>query len=556
MVKKWGLCIAITLIMGGAIQAEEVSLVSTVSQSKVPQNQAFVLTLTVNGAAGDLYPHITIPDLQSDFTIVSTSQSSAFTMVNGVSSRSRSYRYRLMPKKAGIFIIDAFSIDHEGITASTQPIRLVVVEAAATGSPQVPTPIQTRPSPKPTNSSVFLEASVSASDIFMGEQVTYSVKLYRRIALWSSIAIDQDDITDVWQVNNPVKPESIVQKGGQRYYELELVNRTIRPLGVGEQVIPPVTARFVLDPFAGDYRIQSDSVTITVRPLPEPKPPSFTGAIGQYTMTVITPNGLSDSQTFQMTVILSSDQPGAVSPPVIPDTVDYRVLSVPNTTGTADDPNRHAFDYVIIPNKPGVLTIPPIVFSYFSKDSMAYTTIQSQPFTLSVSDDAFQNDPAIERVTDIHFLMDPTYAVRLRALMSDDRYGIWGLSGYALAAGLWVVYGMWRRFAYQKPTMAAKRRAVLRRIQQLDHSGSIADMQAVFLDTLIVFAGYTQAVIAIRSVQQCLTQAGVSEALIASACQWIKNAQLVQFSKEKSLNYSFLDSVKRILYDIIEEVNR
>ena len=73
--------------------------------------------------------------------------------------------------------------------------------------------------------SIFLENSISTTNIFLGESIDYSVKLYRRVSLWSSISIEQDDIQGVWQNSFDVRPERVVRKNGQRYYELELLKR-------------------------------------------------------------------------------------------------------------------------------------------------------------------------------------------------------------------------------------------------------------------------------------------------------------------------------------------
>ena len=52
----------------------------------------------------------------------------------------------------------------------------------------------------------FLENSISTTNIFLGESIDYSVKLYRRVSLWSSISIEQDDIQGVWQNSFDVRP--------------------------------------------------------------------------------------------------------------------------------------------------------------------------------------------------------------------------------------------------------------------------------------------------------------------------------------------------------------
>ena len=179
---------------------------STVSKSKIYQNETVILTLSVNGADKDLYKEIVRPKLDQQFTIISTSQSSSFSFVNGVANRSREYRYTLRPIKPGIFIIDPFNVNYKGKAYSTKPIRMVVrkgqTQRANQGQPSTvrsqPTVTRRRMAPQQQRrnrtKSIFLENSISTTNIFLGESIDYSVKLYRRVSLWSSISIEQDDI--------------------------------------------------------------------------------------------------------------------------------------------------------------------------------------------------------------------------------------------------------------------------------------------------------------------------------------------------------------------------
>ena len=215
----------IAIFTNGAV-ANEFNISSSLNRSKIYQNQTIQLSLSVNGANKDLYKSIVQPDISKDFTIVSTSQSSSFSYTNGVSNRMRQYQFTLIPKSSGIFIIDPFKVTFEGKTYSTRPLRVVVREGNAKQvQSTVPRRQFSQPNRNPSNRSVFLEANISTTNIFIGESVQYNVKLYRRVSLWSSISINQEDIQSVWQNNLDVIPERVVRKYGRRYYELELTKK-------------------------------------------------------------------------------------------------------------------------------------------------------------------------------------------------------------------------------------------------------------------------------------------------------------------------------------------
>ena len=130
----------------------------------------------------------------------------------------------------------------------------------------------------------------------------------------------------------------------------------------------------MVDPFSGEYQLVSDIVTINVLPLPDPKPVSFTGAIGNYQMMVSDPIKASDQNTYQIQIVVEGTGTlTEVSAPIIPDTTEYRVLTAPQQKEDIAS-KKHIFDYVIIPKKSGKISIPPVEFSYFSKDTMNYVT--------------------------------------------------------------------------------------------------------------------------------------------------------------------------------------
>ena len=312
MVKNWFIILFSWLLISINISSKDVEILASVNKSKVYLNEQFILTLTVKGADRDIYKSIELPDLKENFSIISTSQSSSFSYVNGVANRTRQYKYTMLPSESGIFIIDPFKVTYKGRKLTTRPIRVVVrkgTTSANRATAQKTQPILSVNTPQQNKlKSIFLETQISTNNIFIGESIDYSIKLYRRISLWSSISIDQDDLEGVWQTSLETSPERVVRKFSQRYYELELVKKKIRPLADGELSIPQLSARFVVDPFSGEYQLVSDIVTINVLPLPDPKPVSFTGAIGNYQMMVSDPIKASDQNTYQIQIVVEGNR--------------------------------------------------------------------------------------------------------------------------------------------------------------------------------------------------------------------------------------------------------
>ena len=550
----------IAIFTNGAV-ANEFNISSSLNRSKFYQNQTIQLSLSVNGANKDLYKSIVQPDISKDFTIVSTSQSSSFSYTNGVSNRMRQYQFTLIPKSSGIFIIDPFKVTFEGKTYSTRPLRVVVREGNAKQvQSTVPRRQFSQPNRNPSNRSVFLEANISTTNIFIGESVQYNVKLYRRVSLWSSISINQEDIQSVWQNNLDVIPERVVRKYGRRYYELELTKKEIRPLTVGEVIIPPLEARFVVDPFSGQYQLNSEFITLNVSALPEPSPLSFTGAIGEFDIAVVTPNQISTSNTIELKLnIFGKGNLDAIKPPVIQDTVDYRVLSVPGIKKESEYEVQQQFDYVIIPKVSGLITIPGLEFSYFNKSMMSYMTLVSPTFSIDVPEDALEiqvENQEIEK--DIKFLQSSTFFVWFNALLNSNRTIII-LIGFNIII---LLFGLFLKFNNKRgpvsPNLGKEKKLLLRRIKTMNKETSLVEMEQILVKSLQNLTNYHESTLHPREVEETLIQADLSDPLVKSTMKWIKNAQILRYSKDKDIdqNHSNSESLKRILSEIYKELEK
>jgi hypothetical protein len=538
---------------------EKFEISASISKSKIYENEIITLSLSVSGADKDIFKNIQKPNLSSMFTTVSTSQSSSFSYVNGVANRNRQYNYSLRPMKSGIFIIDPFTIVYNGKKYSTKPLR-VVVRDGNTSSPaqgisrQQLSTIRSRPSRQTKN--IFIETHISTNNIYLGESIEYSIKFYRRISLWSSISIDQEDMTGVWQNALPIAPERVVRKNGQRYYELELIKKTIRPLNVGALTIPPLIARFVVDPFSGEYQLASEPITINVSELPEPVPDSFTGAIGSYTMSVSSPNLNVDSNAIQIQLtIQGTGNIEAILPPVIQDTAQYRVLSAPKTDESSNI-NRQIFDYVIIPKITGELTIPSIEFSYFSKEDMNYVTLSANPVTFNaILENLSTKESSFSVQEDIQFLKNNSIINKIMAVFNDPWTGLLfsGINGVLIL--IFIYNYLNSKQFFSKTSKQKTRKKLMRHIHGLSEGTSINEMEKILVDVLNYFTDYDHHAIHPKEVELSLVRAELSDPIVKGTMQWIKNSQILRFSQEKpsDSNHSNSESLKRILNHIITE---
>jgi len=129
-------------------------------------------------------------------------------------------------------------------------------------------------------------------------------------------------------------------------------------------------------------------VNITVLPLPEGKPASFSGGVGQmkFEATVDrTEVKANDPVTLKVTVSGNGnmrfvDEPRVNFPPDF-EVYDPKISTKLNTTTTS---GSKTFEYLIIPRHGGTYKIPAIEFSYFDPQAKQYKTLFTDEYTLTV----------------------------------------------------------------------------------------------------------------------------------------------------------------------------
>ncbi|WP_343229968.1 BatD family protein [Rhodanobacter sp. DHG33] len=146
------------LVVPIAVHATDVQ--ATLDRSTIQMGETVTLNLHVNGDISN----VAMPDLsplEQDFDILGNSQSSSINIVNGQRSAELVIGVVLRPKHAGTLAIPSLAVAGSQIT----PLQLQVAPAnPATAAA--------------TNKSVFMEAEVEPKQAWVGQQLSYVVRLY------------------------------------------------------------------------------------------------------------------------------------------------------------------------------------------------------------------------------------------------------------------------------------------------------------------------------------------------------------------------------------------
>ena len=247
--------------------AQQQELLSAyVDRTEVSINDVFTLTLRVNSDLSNNTPDIDA--LQQDFIIVGSSQRNNFTFTSGVSEQWTEFRISLRPRNTGTLTIPAFRLGNE----VTMPISITVDQAMQ----------------NPVNrDDFFLVSAVSKEEVYVQEQLLYTVKIYFSIPFdqGAQLAAPQTTNAVIQQLGNDISSQEIID--GLRYNVIER-RFVLFPQSSGTMEISPISftasvgRRRTGSIFSGQTTggraidLLSDAHTITVKSKPASFPANAT----------------------------------------------------------------------------------------------------------------------------------------------------------------------------------------------------------------------------------------------------------------------------------------
>jgi BatD DUF11 like domain len=330
------------------------------------------------------------------------------TVINGEFSSAIQYHWTLGPRKVGPSSIPAATVLVDGKSHRTASISLEVVEGSqATRVPSV----DRFGRRQATEGEVRLVAEVDRDRVYVGEQVTFTLRLLTQLRIRGMNYQTRADFEGFWvekeydYIDDP--PGRITGKqvnvGGESFNEYLLARVALFPTASGAFEIEPVNLQmqvradrsdafgsFFFDRDRAIYR-RSSPLSVEVRPLPsEGRPGTFTGAVGTYRLEVSTDRTesvVNDAVGLQVRVS-GQGQIRTVGEPSLPPLSDFRAFDPTVEETQRFESGRftgsRSWDYVLVPLAPGSQSIPPVVFSYFDPASGGYQTLRSDPAVLRI----------------------------------------------------------------------------------------------------------------------------------------------------------------------------
>lgn len=379
--------ILVAVVLGSALPAVAVAagIRATVNTTETTIQDPIVLSVTVEGAQR-VEP--TLPEL-ADFRVMPRGSSSEVQIVNGRMSSSVTYTYLLVPLGTGTFTIGPATVVIDGQTFSSRPFQVKVVEAAA----------------QPSDSDyLFVRASISNPEPYVGEQVLYTWRFYRRVQVANARLESMDfaglvaeDLGDVREYTTTVNGlEYMVSEIRKALFAQEGGEVTLPPTRLSCEVAvrPSRRRRSVFDDFFARVQTQTKSLStapieLHVRELPEP-PTGFSGLVGDFQLTSsISKRELQvgESATLELT-LQGTGNVFLMGEPALPELADFKAYPDKPTSSVdrsaAGLEGRKTFRTALVPLRPGSLTVPAVELTYFDPKAAEFRRAATEDLVLDV----------------------------------------------------------------------------------------------------------------------------------------------------------------------------
>lgn len=245
------------------------------------------------------------------------------------------------------------------------------------------------------DSDLFIRGSLSRDEVYVGEQVNYTLHIYSRLDLSSVDAVIMPKLEGFWSedLDTPTQLSADTKLvNGVPYRVFLLRRRALFPVTPGTLTIEPASADITTGFLFQGRRVQrkSQELTLQVKPLPAGAPPGMApGNVGQWRLTAQAAEGQVELGQ-PITVRLVLEGRGNLKNVTVPPLTGPGELKIYDPTLT-DTPagkgkmgGRRVLEYLVLPQNTGTFTLPSVAFPYFDPESQRYEVSRTPPLTFTV----------------------------------------------------------------------------------------------------------------------------------------------------------------------------
>lgn len=347
----------------------------------------------------------------------STQRSSSYTVVNGkaTSTIENSFTYVMRIDKEGEYKIAPATITVEGTQYTSNELTINAIKdassnSATSGSQQGASQGSQAQQATSHAEDIVVVQSINKTSVYEGEALVLTTTIYTNV-----------DLQDISDVKSPTLDDFVTedlmedhhlqfqlgQLNGKSYHMAVSNRQLLIPQKNGKLTINPTEYEFVVKKrvrngggfFGGFFddvqlyrqRVASKSLTVNVKPLPQPRPAGFSGGVGEFKLNVsVTPENVETDNSVQVKVSVNGE--GNLKITTLPKPQFHQDF---DTFDPKESSNLSAFvggykgsrssEYLIIPRRDGEFEIPQVSFTYFSLSQGKYVTLTKGPYPIHVT---------------------------------------------------------------------------------------------------------------------------------------------------------------------------
>lgn len=516
----------------------------------------------------------------------STSSSNSFSIVNGHTTQSSTmtFTYTLVATTEGKFTLPAANVVVSGKTYKSNTASIQVLQgddaSAQSTNPhhqaQQQQPQQTsRPSASGISSSdIYMSVTASKRSVYEQEAIMLTYKLFTLVNI-QQIGGEMPQLDGCHVEELPSKKQlevSYERVNGRTYrtavwrqyllYPQKSGTITIPSVNFETQVVVQNTSMDPFDIFFGGgslqqvirHDVKTQPLTIKVKDLPSPRPASFSGAVGKFTVSSsLTPERLNANDAATLRLVVSGQgNMKLMKSPIVNFPKDFEVYEP-----KADDKTQLAqgghkgnmvYDYVVVPRHGGQYDIDPVEFCYFDPSTGKYATLQTESFKLDVEKAKGVSHVSQVEQEDLKVLnRDIRYIKKATHLNVDQSDTFFSSTAYWLSylvalAVVILVVAIFYRQAKENANVARQRskkagKAATRRLKAASKLLKTNDTNAFYDELMKALFGYAADKMNIPTtdlnkdnVREKLQQSNVSEEVITHYLDVLSEAEFARFA--------------------------
>lgn len=346
------------------------------------------LTLELNGSDLDQQSPLQLPDLSKFHTVGSGSVTNTFVdpETNTVVIQKVT-RLAIEPKLKGKIKIGSVLVTINNKIYKTEPFNIFIRD------------VEKKPIASNLSNDVFLNMEIDDREIYK-HQATYAVlRVYSKnidnLRKVKNLHLPEQENINVHLVS--IKKSEIDPSGYSNMPSQILAVFMVFPNEAGWVEVPSVSAS--VNTYSSKNNILSNKVKLNVKKLPEDSPESFKNAVGDFKVEVYNASKEKVEEKKPLNIIVKVSGEGNLSHLILPKVVkssDYEIFAPKITTlvtpGKEGVKGEILANYLIIPNKTGVINVKTEEFSFFNPNLKEYVNAGQEELKLN----SFSHEQVLE----------------------------------------------------------------------------------------------------------------------------------------------------------------